>query len=131
MKKIVLSFLFGVLSTAAFAGNEHPNPSNGFSDLYVVVNGRVLGAHVLSGQIAYQKLTDTQFLLTEPSGILSGGVAQVAVGLDPNHACLLNIQDIDFNIPVLASQQCIGGVSVASFNGDYNNTTITLRLSNP
>ena len=127
MKKIALSVLLSVLSAAAVAGSDHPG--NGFSDLYTVVNGNVLGGRVLSGQINYQPLNNTQFLLTEQTGVLTGGVAEVIVGQNTSHLCMLTIQDVDFNYPVLVSQKCIGGVSVSSFDAHYNDTTIMLSNS--
>lgn len=123
MRKTLLAVALSVLSVAASA---QPSPSNGFQDVYTVVNGTVLSGSVVSGPIGYQQLSPSVFLLTEPTGTLTGGIAQVSLGQDASHQCTLTIQDVDFTVPVLVAQTCTGNWGVASFNASYNSTTITL-----
>ena len=124
-KALLITFFASLLAPIAYAS---PN-DNGFNDVYTVVNGNVLSGSVVSGPITFQKISDTSFLLSEPTGMLTGGIATVSLGPDSQHYCNLTIQDIDFNTPALIAQQCTPNEGVASFNATYDNVTIILKSS--
>ena len=124
---IAALILATVLSGVAFSASA--TTVQGFNDVYTVQNGTILAKSVLSGELTLTQNDAQSLTVSEPTGVLAGGVFTVTAGQDETNNCVVTIQDVDFNQPVLVKTSCTAGYSASLQDNGYNNANIVIKHS--